>query len=85
MWVEDPPRWNEMPIEEYEDYYLVPNYVEDLNAMNKAEKSLTKLLWWNYVEHLKDVCGGGLALGISASSSQRAKAFLKNLNYWENL
>lgn len=61
----------------------IPDYLDDLNAMHEAEKVLNNTNWWIFVEHLTNICGGGVALGISATATQRAKAFLKTLNLWK--
>ena len=67
------------------NYYsqLVPNYLKDLNAMHEAEKAMNNNDWWKFVEHLTNICGGGTALGISATASQRAEAFLRTIGKWE--
>ena len=67
------------------NYYsqLVPNYLKDLNAMHEAEKAMNNNDWWKFVEHLTNICGGGTALGISATASQRAEAFLRTIGKWK--
>lgn len=60
-----------------------PDYYNDLNAMHEAEKVLTNKQWWLFVEFLTEICGGGVAICISATARQRAEAFLKTLNKWE--
>jgi len=62
----------------------LPDYLNDLNAMHEAEKVLNNTNWWIFVEHLTNICGGGVALGISATATQRAEAFLRTLNLWED-
>jgi hypothetical protein len=61
----------------------IPDYLDDLNAMHEAEKVLNNTNWWIFVEHLTNICGGGVALGISATAAQRAEAFLQTLNLWK--
>jgi hypothetical protein len=61
----------------------IPNYLNDLNAMHDAEKAMNNNDWWKFVEHLTNICGGGTALGISATASQRAEAFLRTIGKWE--
>jgi hypothetical protein len=39
--------------------------------------------WWKFVEYLTNICGGGIALGVSATAAQRAEAFLKMIGKWE--
>jgi hypothetical protein len=60
-----------------------PDYLNDLNAMHEAEKMLTNEQWWLFVEFLTEIRGGGVALCISATATQRAEAFLKTLNLWK--
>ena len=65
------------------DFDSLPNYLNDLNAMHDAEKAMNNNDWWKFVEHLTNICGGGTALGISATASQRAEAFLRTIGKWE--
>ena len=58
----------------------LPNYPEDLNAMHEVEKklvmgeqSITYLMWL-----------GKLSCPWHATAKQRAKAFLKTFNLWED-
>ena len=60
-----------------------PDYCNDLNAMHEAEKTMNNNDWWKFVEHLTNICGGGTALGISATATQRAEAFLRTIGKWE--
>lgn len=60
-----------------------PDYCNDLNAMHEAEKTMNNNDWWKFVEHLTNICGGGTALGISATATQRAEALLKTIGKWE--
>jgi len=62
---------------------VLPDYLNDLNAMHEAEKMLTNEQWWLFVEFLTEIRGGGVALCISATAAQRAEAFLKTLNLWK--
>jgi hypothetical protein len=62
---------------------VLPDYLNDLNAMHEAEKAMNNNDWWKFVEHLTNICGGGTALGISATSSQRAEAFLRTIGKWK--
>ena len=57
-----------------------PRYTADLNAMHQAEKSLSNDQWWVFVEHLTNICGGGIVLCISATALQRATAFKETLS-----
>ena len=61
----------------------VPDYLNDLNDMHQMEKAMNNNDWWKFVEHLTNICGGGIALGISATASQRAEAFIRTIGKWE--
>jgi hypothetical protein len=73
---------------------LLPDYLNDLNAMHEAEKVLHEMnnaqLCVSYREHLNDCmerdgthyCSLGLA--YHATASQRAEAFLKTINKWDD-
>jgi hypothetical protein len=61
----------------------VPDYLNCLNAMHRAEKSLTNEQWWSFVQILTEICGGGTALCISSTAQQRAEAFLRTFELWE--
>ena len=70
----------------------VPDYLNDLNAMHEAEKTLTDEQHKDFRRELKYVCGTGgsteeeLSLifrnRFSATAAQRAEAFLRALNLW---
>jgi len=66
-------------------YAEVPNYPNDLNAMHEAEISyiITNGLWDDYVGHLKAIMYQGERFWGQATAKQRAEAFLKTLNLWE--
>lgn len=58
-----------------------PDYLNDLNAMHEAEKTLNRESGYH------EIGGYGLYLvalehNASATAAQRAKAFLKTLNLW---
>ncbi len=58
---------------------LIPDYLNDLNAMHQAEKVLTKDEATTYA------CGklrGGLFDAVHATASQRAEAFLHTIGKW---
>jgi hypothetical protein len=61
----------------------LPNYTQDLNSMQEVEKAMNNNDWWRFVEYLTNICGGGIALGISATAAQRAEAFLRTIGKWE--
>jgi len=62
---------------------VLPDYLNDLNAMHETENVLTNEQWWLFVEFLTEIRGGGVAICISATAAQRAEAFLKTLNLWK--
>lgn len=65
----------------------LPNYLNDLNAMHEAEKVVQDLcpegetLCEQYESELDHIVGSGYL--IFATAAQRAEAFLKTLNLWE--
>jgi hypothetical protein len=84
-------RVNTCPVDELECIPLdpLPNYLNDLNAMNEAEKALTDAQFEDYFDELESqvpfarpqhkrrhVC--------AATATQRAEAFLKTLGLWES-
>jgi hypothetical protein len=74
----------------------LPDYLNDLNAMHEAEKTLTNAQRRRYVDELVEVhplhyhpCGDkqddrnmATYFLISATASQRAEAFLRTLGKW---
>lgn len=69
---------------------FAPDYLNDLNAMHEAEKSLDDDLDLDYSESLESVTGTrwgannayDMSKYRSATASQRAEAFLRTLNLW---
>ncbi len=70
---------------------LVPDYLNDLNAMHEAEKVLTSPQRDEYrdfiAEHYRQAVGytwdDGSAAAIHAPAAQRAEAFLRTLGLWQ--
>jgi hypothetical protein len=60
----------------------IPNYCNDLNAMNEAEKVLTPKQIEVFCEQLNPKTHG-VWWGIHATARQRAEAFLRTLGKWE--
>ena len=62
-----------------------PDYLNDLNAMHDVEKTLSRPLWDSYISELHELIGHNHIerYAISASAAQRAEAFLRTLNLWE--
>lgn len=65
----------------------LPDYLNDLNAMHEAEKALGDLgKWWSYCDHLKSIVKmtKGSESYVAATAAERAEAFLRALNKWED-
>lgn len=59
-----------------------PDYANDLNAMHEAEKALiNRNLYQDYWPTLEHITGSSRL--AHATARQKAKAFLKTLNLWE--
>ena len=58
----------------------VPDYLNDLNAMHEAENMLESNQEQSYFELLHDIAGN--LTFYRATAAQRAEAFLKTLNLW---
>ena len=61
----------------------LPNYLEDLNAMQEAEKVLG-LKYDQWTRELRGVCERERRCVESATARQRAEAFLKTLYLWKD-
>lgn len=63
---------------------LLPDYLNDLDAIHKVEKVLftTGDSWCAYFEELENVCGEDND-PITATAEQRAEAILKTIGKWE--
>lgn len=58
----------------------VPNYLEDLNSMHEAEKTINNGSWWDmYYERLAEISDAEDNDSRSATARQRADAFLLTL------
>lgn len=66
-----------------------PDYLNDLNAMHEAEKTLAPIKIRRYVGELwftmcEDNVAGQMEIGtIHATARQRAEAFLRTIGKWE--
>tara|TARA_R110000782_G_scaffold221011_1_gene308208 strand:+ start:192 stop:500 length:309 start_codon:yes stop_codon:yes gene_type:complete len=61
----------------------IPDYLNNLNAMHKAEEVLmANLALWDHYSILLTIAGG-YTNGFRATAAQRAEAFLKTLDKWE--
>jgi hypothetical protein len=63
-------------------YDSVPNYCNDLNAMHEAEKTLSEEVRNHYIDLLGDIYLNSWEFA-TATSMQRAEAFLKTIGKWE--
>ena len=69
---------------------VIPDYLNDLNAIHEAENNLEKMDKAEFSVQLCRVAGkdwpngigGGSFIHIHATASQRAEAFLKTLKLW---
>lgn len=61
----------------------IPNYLNDLNAMHDAEKTLTDKAHEEFRLNLYDVIGDDSRLIVSSTATQRAEAFLRTIGKWE--
>jgi hypothetical protein len=62
---------------------LIPDYCNDLNAMHEAEKVFTTALYCRYINELCDLTIKGNNSMYMATARQRAEAFLRTINKWE--
>lgn len=69
----------------HERAFTPPDYLNDLNAMHEAESNLSheQLLGFDRRLHI-DICKGDFQKAIHATAAQRAEAFLKALNLWQD-
>ena len=67
---------------------IIPDYLNDLNAMHDAEKVLTEDQREQYLNSLYKVCNPDSMLNDAwnlncATAAQRAEAFLRTIEKWE--
>ena len=63
----------------------LPNYLNDLNAMHAAEKTLNSILAASYVRMLTSIAWESeqpVFAPITATAAQRAEAFLRTIGKW---
>jgi len=65
-----------------EDKWIFPDYLNDLNSIAKAEKTLTGEQSLDYITELLAVCASRGVPIYFASATLRAEAFLRTLNLW---
>ena len=64
----------------------IPDYLNDLNAMNEAEKTLNPIQAAEYARILTSIAWQSeqpVFAPMTAKADQRAEAFLKTLNLWK--
>lgn len=62
---------------------FLPDYLNDLNAMHEAEKTLTDKQYELFALHLGPLTSQRKREYISSTAAQRAEAFLKTIGKWE--
>jgi len=66
------------------DTYPIPDYLNDLNAMHEAEKTLNvsdeQITYWQNTLQL--VCDRHNTITLMATAAQRAEAFLRAIGKW---
>ncbi len=68
---------------------LIPDYLNDLNAIHDAVKSLPQNIMPRYFACLCNIVSGALSLygysrATEATAAQRCEALLKTINKWTN-
>ena len=64
----------------------IPDYLNDLNAMHKAEKTLNPIQAAEYARILTSIAWQSeqpVFAPMTATAAQRAEAFLRTLNLWK--
>ena len=62
---------------------LLPDYLNDLNAMHEAEKTLTYAQGGQMTVWIQHMNCAGYGPQLFATAPQRAEAFLRTLGKWE--
>lgn len=67
-------------------YVDLPDYLNDLNAMHEAEKTLNAEMAYEYHCKLAGMVSATVEFryAISATAAQRAEAFLKTIGKWKD-
>jgi len=66
------------------DQGLIPDYLNDLNAMHDAERVLTYKQGGEMTLWIQRMTCSGYGPQLFATAAQRAEAFLKTLNLWKD-
>ena len=62
----------------------LPDYLNDLNAMHKAENVLPAGKWTRYCQYLAEFGQGSVRfVSVHSNAAQRAEAFLRTIGKWE--
>ena len=77
------PKGHACPVERDHRNKCLPNYLNDLNAMHEAEKTLTDKAHEEFRLNLYEVLGDDSRLIVSSTAAQRAEAFLLTIGKWE--
>jgi hypothetical protein len=68
-----------------DNFFFLPKYLEDLNAVRKLEEKLTESKKRSYFYHLfgtQKLEDGGLWVAVHASAEDKCEALGKTLNLW---
>jgi len=89
-WLDGRTCWGHKDHPKHIGFEEIPDYLDDLNAMHMAEKKLTLAQWDEYLRILYSlvqdphICSLTHTMAyVCATAVQRAEAFLKTLNLWE--
>jgi hypothetical protein len=63
---------------------FIPDYLNDLNAMHEAEKTLTYAQGGEMTLWIQRMTCAGYGPQLFATASQRAEAFLRTIGKWED-
>jgi hypothetical protein len=63
---------------------VLPDYLNDLNAMHEAEKVIGPIKGIEFCYHLNEMGMSGEWEILTATAAQRAEAFLKTIGQWNN-
>jgi hypothetical protein len=65
------------------NYRTLPDYLNDLNAMHEAEKTLTYAQGGDMTLWIQRMTCAGYGPQLFATAAQRAEAFLRMIGKWE--
>jgi hypothetical protein len=63
---------------------FTPDYLQDLNAMQSAENTLSVRDKQGYISILRNICTVAGCWPETATATQRAGAFLRTIGKWED-